>query len=128
MVSLFWSFANSNFNLKQAKRSFGIMVAVAQVGSIIGPTFVNQFGDSLGVPTCYMAGASSMFSLQVTMWIYVKMYGVVEESSSKNNMENKDNPKKKNKAGILEGIHLFVEHNYVKGIFAISCLFMIEVT
>ena len=29
---------------------------------------------------------------------------------------------------MLEGLHLFVKHNYVKGIFAISCLFMVEVT
>ena len=37
-------------------------------------------------------------------------------------------PKKKQAAGILEGLSLFWEFNYVKGIFAISCLFMVEVT
>mmetsp|Transcript_24834 Transcript_24834/g.53575 ORF Transcript_24834/g.53575 Transcript_24834/m.53575 type:complete len:723 (+) Transcript_24834:169-2337(+) len=127
MVSLFWSFANSNFNLKQAKQSYGVMVATAQLGSILGPTFVNQFGKSLGIPTCYMVGASCMLGLQLTMWVYVKMFGVAEESSEKD-LEKKDDPKKKNKAGILEGVHLFMNHNYVKGIFAISCLFMVEVT
>eukprot|EP00581_Thalassiosira_minuscula_P016509 CAMPEP_0183719360 /NCGR_PEP_ID=MMETSP0737-20130205/12336_1 /TAXON_ID=385413 /ORGANISM="Thalassiosira miniscula, Strain CCMP1093" /LENGTH=701 /DNA_ID=CAMNT_0025949077 /DNA_START=197 /DNA_END=2302 /DNA_ORIENTATION=+ len=126
MVSLFWSFANSNFNLKQAKRSYGVMVATAQLGSILGPTFVNQFGHSLGIPTCYMVGAGCMLMLQLTMWVYVKMFGVAEESPKVE--EKKEDPKKKNKAGILEGIHLFMEHNYVKGIFAISCLFMVEVT
>lgn len=130
MVSLFWSFANSNFNLKQAKRSYGVMVATAQLGSILGPTFVQRYGNTLGIPTCYMVGASCMLSLQVTMWVYVKMFGVAEEAPVKENVdeEKKDDPKKKNKAGILEGIHLFMEHNYVKGIFAISCLFMVEVT
>ena len=34
---------------------------------------------------------------------------------------------KKKEAGILEGLQLFVLHNYVKGTFAISCLFMAEV-
>ena len=126
MVSLFWSFANSNFNLKQAKRSYGIMVATAQLGSILGPTVVSQFGTKLGIPTCYMVGAMCMLMLQFTMWVYVKMYGVAEESKSEKDVEPE--PKKKNKAGILEGIHLFMEHNYVKGIFAISCLFMVEVT
>lgn len=127
MVSLFWSFANSNFNLKQAKRSYGVMVATAQLGSILGPTFVNRYGHSLGIPTCYMVGAGCMITLQFTMWTYVKMFGVAEEAPKAVD-EGKEDPKKGNKAGILEGIHLFVEHNYVKGIFAISCLFMVEVT
>lgn len=128
MVSLFWSFANSSFNLKQAKRSFGMMVAVAQLGSILGPTFVNQLGDTVGIPACYMVGASCMFSLQATIWCYVKMYGGSEDASATEEAGKKTDPKQKNKAGILEGLHLFVEHNYVKGIFAISCLFMVEVT
>jgi len=129
MVSLFWSFANSNFNMKQAKRSYGMMVATAQLGSILGPTFVNRYSNTLGIPTCYMVGASSMLTLQVTMWTYVKMFGVAEDKKEKEVVETKEeDPKKKNKAGILEGIHLFMEHNYVKGIFAISCLFMVEVT
>ena len=131
MVSLFWSFANSNFNLKQAKRSYGMMVATAQLGSILGPTFVNKFGESLGIPTCYMVGAGCMLTLQLTMWIYVKMFGVVEDTASPEKdvvEEVKKDEKPKPKAGILEGIHLFMKHNYVKGIFAISCLFMVEVT
>ncbi len=130
MVSLFWSFANSNFNLKQAKRSYGMMVATAQLGSILGPTFVNRFGHTLGIPTCYMVGAGCMLTLQGTMWIYIKMFGAGDSSSVEEaNAAKKDDDKKpKNKAGILEGIHLFMKHNYVKGIFAISCLFMVEVT
>jgi AAA family ATP:ADP antiporter len=56
------------------------------------------------------------------------MFGVAEEAPKAVDVDKKEDPKKANKAGILEGIHLFVEHNYVKGIFAISCLFMVEVT
>jgi AAA family ATP:ADP antiporter len=130
MVSLFWSFANSNFNLKQAKRSYGMMVATAQLGSILGPTFVNSYGHSLGIPVCYMVGATCMLSLQVTMWIYVKMFGVQEDTPKIEEavVEKQEEKKPKAKAGILEGIHLFMKYNYVKGIFAISCLFMVEVT
>jgi AAA family ATP:ADP antiporter len=131
MVSLFWSFANSNFNLKQAKRSYGMMVATAQLGSILGPTFVNQFGHSLGIPACYMVGAFCMLTLQLTMWVYVKMFGVAEDSPKAEEVvveKPADDKKPKAKAGILEGIHLFMKYNYVKGIFAISCLFMVEVT
>ncbi|KAH8057785.1 TLC ATP/ADP transporter [Aureococcus anophagefferens] len=36
--------------------------------------------------------------------------------------------KKKAKAGMTEGLVLFWKYHYVKGIFALSCLFMVEVT
>lgn len=47
MVSLFWSFANSNITLETAKASYGIIVATAQIGSIIGPT-VARFAETIG--------------------------------------------------------------------------------
>ena len=75
-----------------------------------------------------------MFVLQFTMWVYTKMFVVAEDKveEEEKNVEvigkKEDDKKSKPKAGILEGIHLFMKHNYVKGIFAISCLFMVEVT
>ena len=36
--------------------------------------------------------------------------------------------KKKSSAGMTEGLVLFWKYHYVKGIFALSCLFMVEVT
>jgi len=122
MVSLFWSFVNSNSNLETAKASYGLLVATAQVGSILGPTIVNVYAESLGVPQIYFFGALSMLFLQGTMYVYVKTYGTEETR----NTASKENKKKG--AGVMEGLHLFVRYNYIKGIFAISCLFMIEVT
>lgn len=120
MVSLFWSFANSNIPKQTQKASYGVMVATAQVGSILGPTIVNQYSTKWGIPACYMFGASCMLLLQATMYVYISQYGTGESSST--------TAKKKKSAGVTEGLVLFYRHNYVKGIFAISCLFMIEVT
>lgn len=132
MVSLFWSFANSNISLETAKASYGVMVATAQLGSITGPLIVQLFSNKLGLAKCYFLGASVLMLLQGTMYYYVKTYGSAEEQQAKRDAEAaaagiKSKPKKE-KAGILEGLYLFWEHNYVKGIFAISCLFMVEVT
>jgi AAA family ATP:ADP antiporter len=121
MVSLFWSFANSNFSLETAKASYGVMVATAQVGSILGPTFVHHYAATVGVARCYMVGAFCMLLLQGCMYGYIFVYGAQERNAT-------TTTKKKAKAGILEGLQLFWDHNYVKGIFAISCLFMVEVT
>ncbi len=129
MVSLFWSFTNSNFDLESAKSSYGLLVASAQIGSILGPTIVNLKAQTWGVANIYFCGAIAMLLLQVCMWTYVTIYGTNETKSDGTDVAPapKDNKKKK-KAGVLEGIHLFIKHNYVKGIFAISCLFMVEVT
>ena len=132
MVSLFWSFANSNFNLESAKASYGLLVATAQIGSILGPTVVSVYAESLGVAKIYFIGALSILILQGTMTIYIRVFGTDETREKEKRdaigapVENA--PKKKKGAGVLEGLHLFVKHNYVKGIFAISCLFMVEVT
>ena len=57
--------------------------------------------------------------------MYVTIYGTEE----RNSVGTTDSTSKKKKsAGMLEGVFLFIKHNYVKGIFAISCLFMVEVT
>uniref|UniRef100_A0A7S2YJ84 ADP,ATP carrier protein n=1 Tax=Entomoneis paludosa TaxID=265537 RepID=A0A7S2YJ84_9STRA len=58
------------------------------------------------------------------MYMYVSIYGTAE----RNVATGGEAPKKKESAGVLEGVYLFIQHNYVKGIFAISCLFMVEVT
>jgi AAA family ATP:ADP antiporter len=171
MVSLFWSFANSTISLETAKASYGVMVATAQVGSILGPTIVNRYAESWGPAKCYLVGALCMLLLQGTMHFYIRTYGPGEETNKRiRQAERKQGDsicdlirplwsggsvislvgelfmklrrsrttpascssttptKKKNQAGILEGLYLFWEHNYVKGIFAISCLFMVEVT
>lgn len=132
MVSLFWSFANSNITLETAKSSYGVMVAFAQLGSILGPAFVTRNAETLGIAQCYLLGAFNMLLLQGTMYMYVKIYGTKEskEVVAKDDPEKAEAPpkKKKERAGILEGLVLFWKYNYVKGIFAISCLFMVEVT
>jgi len=125
MVSLFWSFANSNFDLETAKASYGLLVATAQIGSIIGPTLVSINAEKWGVAYCYSLGAICMLLLQACMYIYIKVYGTDETRALASSTTKK---KKKKGAGVLEGLHLFIKHHYVKGIFAISCLFMVEVT
>lgn len=132
MVSLFWSFANSNITLETAKSSYGVMVAFAQLGSILGPAIVTYFAEVWGIAQCYLLGAFTMLLLQGTMYFYIRTYGSNElRESAKNGPDNDGGfrlKKKKERAGILEGLILFWKYNYVKGLFATSCLFMVEVT
>ena len=125
MVSLFWSFVNSSVSLEASKSCYGLLVAAAQIGSILGPTLVTTHAKDLGIAGCYFCGAICMLLLQVTMFLYVKVYGVVAKIDKKT---GKGKGPTKEEGGMMEGLTLFVKHDYVKGIFAISCLFMVEVT
>ena len=124
MVSLFWSFANSNISLETAKASYGVMVATAQIGSILGPTLVTVAAPKYGPAICYLIGSFCLLLLQGTMRLYISRYGVSDATAA----DATKGGKPKEKAGVLEGLRLFAKHNYVKGIFAISCLFMVAVT
>jgi len=123
MVSLFWSFANSTISLETAKAGYGLLVAMAQIGSILGPTIVNRYAQTWGIAKCYLVGALCMLLLQGTMYIYIKVYGA-STTGPKSDSSNDKKPK----TGVMEGLILFWKHHYIKGIFAISCLFMVEVT
>lgn len=128
MVSLFWSFSNSVNSLESAKASYGLIVATAQVGSIIGPTIVNVYVEEIGVAYCYMIGACSMIFLQFTMALYVSIYGTKVYDIKGGVSVSDTQPiqsKKSQEAGIFEGLSLFFHYNYIKGIFAVSCLYMV---
>ncbi|CAM9492176.1 unnamed protein product [Pylaiella littoralis] len=115
-VSLFWAFVNSSMNVETAKSAFGLIIAGANLGSILGPTIAVTKAD-WGVPRLYGCGALCMGLMVVMVWGYVRKFGV--EPSLGNTKKG---------AGVLEGFQLFIEHDYIKGIFAMSCLFMVEVT
>jgi len=121
-ISLFWAFVNSTINFDGAKSAFGLIIAGAQIGSILGPTLVTN-AQSIGVPRLYSCGSVCMFLMVFMIYYYVKKFGLSGELSSS------DGKKSKGKgAGVMEGFTLFMKYDYVKGIFAISCLFMVEVT
>ncbi|GMH72256.1 hypothetical protein TrST_g2229 [Triparma strigata] len=121
MVSLFWSFTNSITLPSTQKSTYGFLTAVAQIGSILGPTIVTVGTPRYGIPVVYFIGALGMIGIVIGMHNYISIYGSKPLNSS-------NSTSKKSGAGVMEGIKLFGEHNYVKGIFAISCLFMVEVT
>ena len=122
-VSLFWAFTNSTYNLEGAKKSYGLMVACAQLGSIAGPTLVSVGTERYGVPTIYFCGALCMVAMVVSIYGYNLRFPTAPESP-----RSSASSKKRGTAGMTEGLVLFWKYHYVKGIFALSCLFMIEVT
>ena len=127
-VSLFWAFTNSTYNLEGAKKAYGLMVACAQLGSIAGPTIVTAGTIAYGVPTIYFCGALCMVFMVVSIWGYNLRFGAGDAAAAAAAETGSGAKPKKSKAGMTEGLVLFWKYHYVKGIFALSCLFMVEVT
>lgn len=125
VVQCYWALVNSSVDVHFAKKNFGLIVAGAQIGSILGPTLATQ-AETLGVSALYLLGASVMFMMVAAMYYYIEKFGAPVEEERKVVDSDPKNPKKNQ--GIMEGFYLFYEHNYVKGIFAVSSLYMVQVT
>ena len=125
VVQCYWALVNSSVDYTFAKKNFGLIVAGAQIGSILGPTMATQ-AETVGIIPLYLLGAVIMFFMVAAMFGYMKRFGPKIDDETGSSID----PKKSGKSeeGVLEGFYLFWEHDYVKGIFAVSSLYMIQVT
>lgn len=134
VVQCYWALVNASVDTKFAKKNFGLIVAGAQIGSILGPTVATQ-ASTVGIPALYLLGAVIMFCMVAAMYLYVTKFGLkiegekpVEAASNKVSLSEHKEVTKPKGEGIMEGFYLFYDNDYVKGIFAISSLSMIQVT
>ena len=125
VVQCYWALVNASVDVDFAKKNFGIIVAGAQIGSILGPTVATQ-ADVIGIPVLYLGGAAIMFMMITAMYLYVERFGAPEDGGKEGASKSKKGSGKEE--GIMEGFYLLYEHDYVKGIFVISSLFMVQVT
>ena len=129
VVQCYWALVNASVDVEFAKKNFGVIIAGAQIGSIIGPTIATQ-AEYISVPILYLGGSMIMFFMIGAMYLYIERFGIVIEEednqpdqvgamfSTKLDQNSKNN---KNKTaqngpekGILEGFYLLYEHDYVK--------------
>ena len=127
VVQCYWALVNASVDVTFAKKNFGLIVAGAQIGSILGPTVATQAGV-IGIPILYLFGASIMFMMVAMMYFYVERFGAPGEDTERDEKIDSKDKKSGKEEGILEGFYLMYEHDYVKGIFCISSLFMMQVT
>lgn len=129
VVQCYWALVNSSVDVHFAKKNFGIIVAGAQIGSILGPTLATQ-AETIGIATLYFIGAIIMFLMVGAMYLYITKFADQSslEMTAAPTPVQVDDKKPKKEEGIMEGFYLFYEHDYVKGIFAVSSLYMIQVT
>ncbi len=69
MVALFWSFTNSMMNLEEAKGAYGFIIAVAQLGAVVGSTLATRAHD-YGIPQLFLCAAMAIFSTSLLVKVY----------------------------------------------------------
>ncbi len=137
VTQCYWALVNASVDARFAKKNFGFIIAGAQIGSILGPSLATK-AETIGIPILYLLGSLVMFFMAAAMYYYVQRYGVAESGAVETANATKENPSmvvgkkeeenKKEKGGILEGFYLLYKHDFVKGIFFISSLFMVNIT
>jgi AAA family ATP:ADP antiporter len=127
VVQCYWALVNASVDTDFAKKYFGVIIAGAQVGSILGPTIATQ-ANAIGVPTLYLGGAGIMFIMVGAMYFYIQQFGILENEEQSEEPSSSSSSSKNVETGVMEGFYLFYEHDYVKGIFAISSFSMVQIT
>ncbi len=117
MVAMFWSFVTSTTKSESAKRGFPLIIVIAQVGSILGPT-LDTFATILGIPLLMGIAVWAMILVLVLMVVYVKANPPNEAHIFE----------KSSKTGMFEGLRLILAEPYVLGILAVATLFDVVYT
>lgn len=121
MINLFWSFANSVVPLSSAKVTYGVVFAIGQLGNLTGSLFFHMFGSAIGVTACFVLGIMSILLQQSVINKYVELYGAGPANESTSSCCASC-------CGCLEGLWLFLKHNYVKGISVMTCLYLVQIS
>ena len=114
VVALFWSFAVSSNKSDEAKRSFPFMIAIAQLGTIVGSALLIA-GQSLWI---YYALCT------VAILLVMIMINKIVTTIPAHQLVS-DKLEKKQKPDMLAGIRLLVTQPYLLGVFIASTFYEI---
>lgn len=151
MVAMFWSYTNTVMDLEQAKGAYGLIIAIAQVGAIIGATLAVH-AETIGIPQLVLLGSMIVLSVSLLVKIYMllfkhKIHGALEDvvvnaqSASASDVETQSSlptylTTLRKYAGNLyhfvsgfyEGIVIISKYSYTLHLLALSCIYEVVIT
>jgi AAA family ATP:ADP antiporter len=127
-VGLFWAFVNSSVGLEEAKSSYGLIIAGAQVGAIMGSTAATLTTLASGrvhVSTLYLVGAASPALMAVLIWGFERCFS---DHLPHEVPRNVDAPQRGVFASVKDGFCLVTSYPYVATLLGVSCLYEVALT
>lgn len=118
MVGLFWAFVTSTTKSESAKKGYPIILAGAQVGSLIG-SFLSYKSQLFGNALLFGVGAVALGLMVPMVFLYLRVIPA-ETGTEKSTTDSK-----KPKTGMLEGLKILLTRPYIMGILAVSTIYEI---
>ncbi|MFA6263086.1 MAG: Npt1/Npt2 family nucleotide transporter [Candidatus Babeliales bacterium] len=110
--ALFWSFVASTTDTASAKRGYGLIIAGAQFGSILGPT-IATYAEYIGMTMLAKVVAVGIFMVPVLIYFFVKAHPAAA-------VEHREDKKA---TGPIEGLRLLLSQPYLLGILGVATLY-----
>jgi len=120
MPGLFWAFVNSTTSSDSAKKGYPLIIAGAQVGSILGSTASFKTAYFGGNAILFNYGGLAIFAIIPAVLFYLWAVPTPPEVEVKG--------AKKPQTGMFEGLWILFTRPYVLGIFALATLYEIIAT
>lgn len=127
--ALFWGLATDITMPESAKRGFPLVVAIGQIGGIIGPRYITSLPYRLGLTTSSVAifvGAGIIFCLIALLKYFFA--ATPKELLVSFHGKNEAAEESEQEPGFLEGLRLLLKHKYLLSIFGVITFYEIIVT
>jgi len=108
--------------LEEAKSSYGLIIALAQIGAVLGSTMATE-ATRFGVPALYAMGGFCSF----TMVIMVRGYATFFPEHMPE-PPSESTSKRPAFSSLWDGLLLIVRYDYVRLVLGISCLYEVVLT
>lgn len=125
-VALFWAFTNASIDLEDAKSSYGLIVAFAQLGAIFGSTLATQ-ARSLHISFLFVVGGFSCLVVCAMVRGYELLFSAESVPASPTcQQRNEESPTFGKR--LCDGFGLILRHSYVANLLVISTLYEVVLT
>lgn len=123
MPGLFWAFVNSSVSTDIAKKGYPLIIAGAQLGSILG-SYMSWESEYFGNAMLFNVGGASILAIVPAVMAYLWMVPANQQVSLDGGKEGSS----KGKTGMFEGLKILLTRPYVLGIFALATLYEVVAT
>ena len=125
--ALFWSFVASQVTTDSAKRGYGMIISLTQLGTIGGSLLVANYSQKYGLPLLIVIATLGIATvpLIITLFTKVNKHEAPETSLTETSLAEKTEKSmffrvNKPKTGFWEGLRLLIKTPYLMGIFVIT--------
>lgn len=113
LVAIFYSFVASVMTTESAKKGYGMLAFITQIGTVSGAFITARYATTLGLDKLYMLGGVIVLIVPFIIMFYTK---VIPQEKTIVQKETSNKPK----TGFLEGLKILLTRPYVMGILVVA--------